>query len=233
MNIVITGCSQGIGRETVLAVSEMGNHKIVGISRNADPLIKLEKIIPGSQFKGIEFDLTQIFNQNDFLINQIGSFLGHVDVLINIAGYLAKEHFANFSKEDIQKIFETNLFAPAELIRLLLPLMGKTNRSHIVNIGSMGGFQGSSKYPGLSWYSASKAAIANLTECLSKELKDSNISVNCLALGAVQTEMLSKAFPGYKAPVTAKEMAHFVADFALNKSYIFNGQVIPVTLSNP
>jgi short-subunit dehydrogenase len=111
--------------------------------------------------------------------------------------------------------------------------MGKTSRSHIVNIGSMGGFQGSLKFSGLSWYSASKAAISNLTECLSEELKGSNISVNCLALGAVQTEMLSKAFPGYKAPVSAKKIGHFIADFALNKPYIFNGQVIPVTLSNP
>ncbi len=233
MNIVITGCSQGIGRETVLALSQPGNHKIVGISRNSDLLKKLEKAISGSQFKGIAFDLTQISDHSDFIVNQIETFLGHVDVLINIAGYLAKEHFASFPKEDIRKIFETNLFAPAELIRLLLPLMGKINRSHIVNIGSMGGFQGSSKYPGLSWYSASKAAIANLTECLSEELKALNISANCLALGAVQTEMLSKAFPGYKAPVSATEMAQFIADFALNKSNIFNGQVIPVTLTNP
>jgi short-subunit dehydrogenase len=232
MNIVITGCSQGIGLETVLAISQPGNHKIVGISRSADLLKELEKTISGSKFKGMAFDLTKIYDQPGLLVGQIESFLGHVDVLINMAGYLSKEPFVDFSQEDIRKIFETNLFAPAELIRLLLPLMGKKNHSHIVNIGSMGGFQGSSKYPGLSWYSASKAAFSNLTECLSEELKDLNIAVNCLALGAVQTEMLSKAFPGYSAPVSAKEMAQYIADFALNKSNIFNGQVIPVTLNS-
>jgi 3-oxoacyl-[acyl-carrier protein] reductase len=233
MNIVISGCSQGIGYETVLAIPKLGNHKIIGISRSVEPLNLLEKTISGSSFKGLVFDITKIYNQPSLLIDQIVSSLGHIDVLINMAGYLSKQPFKDFSKEDIQKIFETNLFAPAELIKLLLPFMGKANRSHIVNIGSMGGFQGSLKFPGLSWYSVSKAAISSLTECLSKELKDSNIVVNCLALGSVQTEMLSIAFPGYKAPVSPKEMGEYIADFALNKSHIFNGQIIPVTFSNP
>ena len=97
----------------------------------------------------------------------------------------------------------------------------------------MGGFQGSEKYKGLSYYSASKAALACLSECMAAEFLESGISVNCLALGAVQTEMFEEAFPGLKAPVTAKEMAKFIADFALNGNKFFNGKVIPVAFSDP
>jgi NAD(P)-dependent dehydrogenase (short-subunit alcohol dehydrogenase family) len=97
----------------------------------------------------------------------------------------------------------------------------------------MGGFQGSMKFKGLSYYSASKAALACLSECLANEFADSNISVNCLALGAVQTEMLEEAFPGYKAPVTAKEMAGFISYFAINGHKFYNGKILPVAVSTP
>ena len=97
----------------------------------------------------------------------------------------------------------------------------------------MGGVQGSSKFAGLSAYSSSKSALSGLTECLAEELKEKNISVNCLALGAVQTEMLSKAFPGYKAPLQPKQMANFIVDFALTGHQYFNGKIIPVSSTTP
>jgi NAD(P)-dependent dehydrogenase (short-subunit alcohol dehydrogenase family) len=97
----------------------------------------------------------------------------------------------------------------------------------------MGGFQGSAKFPGLSFYSASKAALCCLTECLATELKDKSIKMNALALGSVQTEMLDKAFPGYKAPVKAEEIAEFITDFAINGHRYVNGKVLPVSLSTP
>ena len=105
--------------------------------------------------------------------------------------------------------------------------------SHIVNIGSMGGFQGSAKFKGLSLYSAAKGAVAVLTESMAEEFKERGIKVNALALGAVQTEMLASAFPGYKAPLTAGQMAEFIADFALNGHKYFNGKILPVSLSTP
>jgi NAD(P)-dependent dehydrogenase (short-subunit alcohol dehydrogenase family) len=111
--------------------------------------------------------------------------------------------------------------------------MGKKNKAHIVNISSMGGFQGTSKFPGLSAYSSSKAALSGLTECLAEELKDKNIAVNCLAIGAVQTEMLAKAFPGYKAPLSAKQMAEFICNFSLTGHLYFNGKIIPVSSTTP
>ena len=97
----------------------------------------------------------------------------------------------------------------------------------------MGGYQGSVKYNGLAVYSSAKAAIACLSECLAGEFRDSGVSVNCLSLGAVQTEMLKEAFPGFKAPVEAREIAPFIAYFALNGHRFMNGKIIPVALNNP
>ncbi len=78
----------------------------------------------------------------------------------------------------------------------------------------MGGFQGSSKFPGLSAYSTAKGALSILTECLAVEFEEKKVSVNALALGAVQTDMLEKAFPEYKAPISPIEMAEYIENFA-------------------
>lgn len=122
------------------------------------------------------------------------------------------------------------MFGCVQLLQTVLPYMGIESRAHIINIGSFGGFQGSSKFSGLAAYSSSKAALANLTECLAEEFKNKNISVNCLALGAVETEMFREAFPGNSAPVNAATMAEFIAWFVVNGSKFFNGKILPVTL---
>jgi NAD(P)-dependent dehydrogenase (short-subunit alcohol dehydrogenase family) len=159
------------------------------------------------------------------------SYFKKVDILINLAGFLVAKDFLEMTNNEARLIMETNFFGPASLIRLVKPMM--SSGSHIVNVSSMGGFQGSSKFRGLSYYSASKAAIACLTECLAVEFQESGINVNCLALGAVQTEMLNEAFPGYKAPVDAKQMARFISEFALTGHKFFNGKILPVAVSNP
>jgi NAD(P)-dependent dehydrogenase (short-subunit alcohol dehydrogenase family) len=161
----------------------------------------------------------------------VSDHFGRVDILINIAGFLVVKDFLVMTNDEARLTMETNFFGPASLIRILKPLMPAG--SHIVNISSMGGFQGSAKYKGLSYYSASKAALACLTECLANEFLEYGISVNCLALGAVQTEMFDEAFPGYKAPVDAKQMAEFISGFALIGNKFFNGKILPVAISNP
>jgi NAD(P)-dependent dehydrogenase (short-subunit alcohol dehydrogenase family) len=97
----------------------------------------------------------------------------------------------------------------------------------------MGGYQGSMKFPGLALYSASKGALAVMSECLAEEFKETGIKVNCLALGAAQTEMLKEAFPNYQPPLSAEEMASFVCDFALRGQSFFNGKILPVALTDP
>jgi NAD(P)-dependent dehydrogenase (short-subunit alcohol dehydrogenase family) len=97
----------------------------------------------------------------------------------------------------------------------------------------MGGVQGSAKFPGLAAYSSSKGALITLTELLAEEYKQTGPSFNVLALGAVQTEMLEEAFPGYKAPLTARQMAQYIIDFSLTGNTFYNGKVLEVSSSTP
>jgi 3-oxoacyl-[acyl-carrier protein] reductase len=159
--------------------------------------------------------------------------LKQIDILINNAGILINKSFLETNLEDIEKLFQINCFAPALLIRQLMPFMGQKANSHVVNISSMGGFQGSMKFPGLTYYSASKAALACLTECLSEEFKDTKVAFNCLALGSVQTDMLEEAFPGYKAQLKPEEIAEFIGHFALTAHNHMRGKIVPVSLTNP
>jgi NAD(P)-dependent dehydrogenase (short-subunit alcohol dehydrogenase family) len=141
--------------------------------------------------------------------------------------------FDKIDYKELEIVYKVNVFAPFYLIQQLIHHLGRHSKAHVVNISSMGGFQGSAKFPGLSAYSSSKAAISGLTECLAEEFKDKNISVNCLAIGAVQTEMLDEAFPGYQAPLKPKEMAEYIYDFSLKGHKYFNGKILPVSSTTP
>lgn len=236
MNAIITGASRGVGYELVKELCERGVDTIIAISRNEEKLKKLESDCMNLDSKckviGLSYDLCADINWSD-LLSKIKQHVNRVDVLVNNAGSLVNRSFAELPLDDARKVFEVNFFAVFGLTQTLLPIMGGAEQTHVVNIGSMGGVQGSAKFPGLSAYSASKGAVATLSECLAEELKEQNIKVNCLALGAVQTEMLEEAFPGYQAPLQANEMAAFIADFALNTGQYINGKVIPVSLSTP
>lgn len=235
MNILVTGASRGIGYELVKKFAQAGNSNILAISRNQNKLEELAKecklLNPLANIIPLSFDLSNI-EKFDTIINTIEQKLkSKVDILINNAASFINKNFADISVNDIGHIYKANVFAPFFLIQKSLPYFQK--HSHIVNISSMGGFQGSQKFPGLSIYSSSKAALANLTECLAEELKPLEIKINCLCLGAVQTQMLQEAFPNFKAPVSAIEMANFICDFALNAHKHQNGKVIPVSTSTP
>ena len=105
--------------------------------------------------------------------------------------------------------------------------------SHVVTISSMGGIQGSVKFAGLSAYSSSKGAVITLSELLAEEYKEDGIAFNVLALGSVNTEMLQEAFPGYEAPLSAKEMADYIYNFALTGNKYYNGKVLQVSATTP
>ena len=228
MNIVITGCSRGIGLELVKLFSQQ--HNVYCLSRNIAPIEKYKNQVGDSariSFLQFDFQSFDIVELNSFLTIENG-----IDVLINNAGYLVNEPFGQISESNLRTMFEVNLLGPFRLIQNVIPLLRKDN-SHVINIGSMGGVQGSVKFPGLSAYSSSKGGLSILTECLAEEYKESNIKFNCLALRAVQTEMLNEAFPGYEAAVSAIEMAQYIYSFASNGSRFINGKVISVSNSTP
>jgi NAD(P)-dependent dehydrogenase (short-subunit alcohol dehydrogenase family) len=231
MNIVVNGGSKGIGREIVLQMSGDINNQILVTGRNTENLKELVSDCRNGNVTFLSFDLSVIDKELRAIKNQIYSLFSKIDILINNAGLLVVKDFLKISNQEARAMMETNFFGPATFIRLLAPLMPAG--SHVVNISSMGGFQGSSKYKGLAYYSASKAALACLTECLATEFSDAGISVNCLSLGSVQTEMFESAFRGIKAPVNPGEMAQFIAYFAVNGNKYFNGKILPVAMRDP
>lgn len=229
MNIIVNGGTRGIGREIVKELSHDPFNHIIVTGRNLESLKSLSSI--SQNIYPVQLDLTSSDKSFISLINSIKKHFTSVDTLINNAGLLIAKSFLETDEKEARMIMETNFFGPALMIQKIKPYMAEG--SHIVNISSMGGFQGSAKFNGLAYYSSAKAALACLSECLANEFSDIKISVNSLALGAVQTEMLEEAFPGYKAPVTAKEMAGFISYFALNGHKFFNGKVLPVAVSTP
>ena len=223
-NIIITGTSRGIGFEMVKLFAQEGHH-VLALSRNEKPVENLN--LPNVH--SFSFDLgdpTDYEKLNEFLQEW------HVvDVLINNAGRLLNKPFSETTAEEFESVYKVNVFGVAEMTKTVLPMMGK--EGHVVTVSSMGGVQGSMKFPGLSAYSSSKGAVITLTELLAEEYKETGPSFNVLALGAVQTEMLEEAFPGYKAPVTALEMATYIKDFALTGQKLYNGKLLQVSNSTP
>ncbi|MFY7742037.1 MAG: SDR family NAD(P)-dependent oxidoreductase [Flavobacterium sp.] len=223
-NIIITGTSRGIGFELALQFANAG-HQVLAISRKTP-----KELIEHSNITCLSVDLSE-----ESGLNVIKEFITHtwknVDVLIHNAGSLVLKPFLQLSQADFEMVYKVNVFAVANLTQVCLPFMQKG--SHVVTISSMGGVQGSSKFAGLAAYSSSKGAVITLSELLAEEYKEKGISFNVLALGAVQTEMLQEAFPGYEAPLSAKEMADYIYDFSLNGNKYFNGKVLQVSSSTP
>jgi len=234
MNIIVTGASSGVGFEAVLELILSGKHKVIALARSQDKLERLLEIAhglnPDAEIYALAFDI--VHDDYAGLLQFIAAnFDNRVDVLVNNAGALINKPFAELLETDFVEMLQTNFIGHVRMIQSMVPLMSKG--SHIVNVGSMGGYQGSVKFPGLSAYSASKAALHTLTECLALELAEQDINVNCLALGSAQTEMLEKAFPGYQSPVMAFEMGKYIADFAVTGHRFFNGKVLPVAVTTP
>ncbi len=234
MNIIITGASSGVGFEAALELILSGKHKVIALARSKDKLEKLLEIAhglnPDAEIYGLTFDIVHddYTDLQQFIKN---NFDNRVDVLINNAGVLINKPFIKLKELDFVEMLQSNFIGHVRMIQGIVHLMPQG--AHIVNIGSMGGFQGSVKFAGLSAYSASKAALHSLTECLALELAEQEIKVNCLAIGSAQTEMLEEAFPGYQSPVMAFEMGKYIADFSITGQRFFNGKVLPVAVTTP
>ena len=220
---MISGASRGIGLAMAQWFSDNQHHVWV-LSRNIAPIEALN----APNVNAFSLDISD----DEALQEWSTSFAPKsVDVLINNAGKLINKPFLETTQSDFELVYKVNVFGLANLTRTLLSKMNSD--SHIVNISSMGGINGTSKFPGLAAYSSSKGAVSILTELLAEEFKGSGPSVNALALGAVQTEMLSEAFPGLDVPMDAKTMAAYIAQFALTGHQFYNGKVLPVSNTTP
>jgi|SRR5690625_3700517 len=229
--VLVTGASRGVGEQCSLKLAESGHH-VIAVARTG-----LSPFSDTSDTNGLDGKIDYL--PADITRHQeIETILEHLhrndlrlDGLVHNAGLLINKRFEELSDRDWSDMIEVNLMGPVRLTRVLLDRMN--SGSHIVAISSMGGYQQSSKFPGLSGYSSAKGAMAILTECLAVELQDRDISVNCLCFGAVETEMFQTAFPGLQAPVTAERMGRYLSDFVLDGHDLFNGKVLPVAMSDP
>jgi 3-oxoacyl-[acyl-carrier protein] reductase len=223
--VIITGTSRGIGFELVHLFAHAG-YAVLALSRNAKPVSNLNfENITALSFdlnKSEDYERVTAFVENEW---------SHVDILINNAGTLLNKPFSDTTFEDFQQVYNTNVFGVAELTRHMIPFMSKSG--HVVTISSMGGVQGSVKFPGLAAYSSSKGAVISLTELLAEEYKETGPSFNVLALGAVQTEMLEEAFPGYEAPNTAAQMGAYIFEFSKTGQQFYNGKLLQISSSTP
>lgn len=224
-NVIITGTSRGIGFELAKLFANDG-HQVLALSRNDSAILGLKE----KNITSLPFDLSSTEDLNT-LKNFLDSEWKEVDILINNAGKLLNKPFLETSSKEFEEVYRVNVFGVADSTRIVLPKMSKDG--HVVTISSMGGVQGSMKFPGLSAYSSSKAAVITLTELWAEEFKGTGPSFNVLALGAVQTEMLEEAFPGYQAPITALEMAEYIKEFALTGNKLYNGKLLQVSSSTP
>jgi short-subunit dehydrogenase len=226
-SVIVIGASKGIGAELVSLLAKDSSIHVIALART------IEQQNSWKDFKNVQVHNFDLCSDNlVYELQEIIANYSQIDFLINNAGYLVNKPFLSLTREEIEISYKVNVLGVMTSLQTILPKMLE-NGGHVVNISSMGAFQGSVKFSGLSTYSSSKAALTNLTEMLAEEFKDTKLKFNCLCLGAVQTEMLAKAFPGYEAPVSSLEMAQYISDFTLNQWKWINGKIIPVSLSTP
>ncbi len=237
--VLITGASRGIGAEiarkcTDPTVRDETKPLVLITARSVDRLHEMEKESNGAMI-AIPADITRADDRAQ-LVDRIGKILYEQDAdfhgLVHNAGVLRAKSFLKLTEEDWNVHYQTHLLGPAMLTQLLIPTFSSAG-GHILHISSMGGFQGSKKFPGLSAYSAIKGALSILAECLSGELMDRNIACNALCLGAVQTEMLKEAFPGLEVSTQPEDMGAWISEFLWKGHRFFNGKILPVSLQDP
>lgn len=234
MNILITGASRGIGAALAKKLAA-SYHRLILVSRNEKSLKSISaecnEIAEQKISDYIVCDLSRLDENNEGFAEQLTD--AAIDVLVNNAGMLINKPFEDIQYEEELAVFKANYFGPAALIRICLPNLKISDHPSIINIATMGAVQGSSKFSGLSAYSSSKGALVTLTECLAEELASSNIRVNALAIGAVETEMFKEAFPEFSAGTSPEEMADFIKWFIEDGTKRFNGKILPVSHTTP
>ncbi|MHC5202883.1 SDR family NAD(P)-dependent oxidoreductase [Myroides sp. LJL119] len=223
--ILVTGTSRGIGLQVCKQLADQG-HQVLALSRQeSKELVNLKNVT----YLKVDITQEQDLSKIDLFIKD--NWNSELDIVINNAGQIVNKPFEELTLQDFNQVYKVNVFAVVRLIQVCLPFLKK--KSHVVTISSMGGVQGVMKFGGLAAYSSSKGAVTILSELLAEEYKQREIYFNVIALGAVQTEMLQEAFPGYQAPLSPEEMAEFIVDFSLKGNKFFNGKVLQASSTTP
>ena len=233
MKILIIGASSGLGEQTTKILSKKADvSALFLVSRNEAKLSALQAEVQsnGKECGFLSLDLSKVDEVNE----KLSGFLSDkaVDVLFFNAGTLVNGRLVDTSLSDIEKTFNINTLSFIESWKATYPKIKESASPQVIVSGSMGGVQGSVKFPGLAAYSSSKSALASLCEVLAVEHEEENILFNCLAFGAINTKMLQEAFPDYVCDVSPEAMAEYVVNF-MTGPRLFNGKVLPISITTP
>ena len=221
---LVTGASRGIGPYIVRELSYKGA-LVIGIARNEEKLIKLQKQIieEGGKVRMIPFDLKETYKLKDLVQNLKKDNMNKIDILVNNAGIEKYKHYPDNDYESIQSIITVNLLAPMELARLVLPGMLKRCQGNIINIASLAGRKGVAYN---SIYSASKAGIIKWGDGLRQELNGTGVSVSTIMPGYIDKAgmFFDGGFPAPKLLGTSPPQK--VADAVIKAIKTGKGEII-------
>ena len=202
----ITGSSKGLGRSLAEAVLAAGD-KVAATARNPEQLKDLLEKYPERVYP-LQLDVTS----NDQIIAAVRLTIekfGRIDVLVNNAGFGIVGATEAYSDEQVRSQLETNLYAPIEITRVVLPYMRKQGSGRILQISSIGGRVGNA---GLTIYQAAKFGLGGFSEALAKEVAPLGIRVTCVEPGGFRTDWVGTAsmyhvpdVEGYEKTVGARK----------------------------
>lgn len=231
--VLITGSSRGIGRACALAFAEAGYHVFINCKNSLDQLQKTQEdiLLSGGSCTVLPGDVSNPECVRT-MFRQIASVCGGLDVLINNAGCAYFGLLSDMTDTQWRQIIDTDLSSAFYTCREAIPYMVSRKQGRIINISSMWGTSGASCEAA---YSAAKSGLHGLTRALAKELAPSNIQVNALACGVIDTDMNSRLNSEERAALedeipagrygTSEEAAQAILMLAEAPAYL-TGQII-------
>jgi NAD(P)-dependent dehydrogenase (short-subunit alcohol dehydrogenase family) len=232
---LITGAGRGIGAATARLLASRG----VKVALMARTLVQVEaqaSAIEKEFGAGCALALVGDVSDEKFLqesFARIKATFGPVSILVNNAGVLLRAPLTETSLADWEKVMRVNVTAAFLCSKYAIPQMREAGHGAIVNVSSLSGIRSALKFPGFSAYIASKHALVGLTEGLSVEVKSLGIRVNCIAPGAVDTQMLRSADPSLKTKTQPEEIAQIITYLCDDHaSHVLTGSVIEVNTND-
>ena len=234
--VLITGASRGIGKEIAIKFATEGYNVVLNYNSSENKAKTIAKHIEnlGVKCLTIKADVS-IESEVMEMVNLALKTFGKIDVLVNNAGVALSKLFQTTTTEEVAKVFGVNTFGVINCAKAVVPSMVSEKVGKIINISSIWGKVGASME---TIYSASKGAVIAFTLALAKELAPSNISVNCVCPGVIDTEMLldlnndDKQVLKEQTPLnrlgTTEDVANAVLFLAGDKSNFITGQVLTV-----
>ncbi len=236
-SVLITGASRGIGAECAVEFARNGASRIIlGYNQSEQQALALEARLreAGVKAMALKADIRSA-RQVDAMFAKARAAFGPIHILVNNAGISEFSLFTDIDEEAWDRVMDTNCKGAYLCCKAALPDMISAKSGAIINVSSMWGQVGASCEV---HYSASKAALIGLTKALAKELGPSNVRVNCVAPGVIQTDMLSQVSAEVQRQLsedtpllrlgTPADIAKAICFLASADASFFTGQVIGV-----